>query len=151
MPILKVSDLHLHYGTADGTLPAVGGVSFTIDDGETLGLVGESGAGKSSLALALMRTLPRNVVTYKGTIELEKVDCFKMTEEEFRHERPEEYARMVATGRLEDLRVPLAPEWQRRMAVIIGILSMAVGFALVALIIAQKCLQGKRLWFACIG
>ncbi len=59
----------------------------------------------------------------------------QLSEEEFRLERPEEYARMVATGRLEDLRVPPAPEWQRSTAVIAGILAMAVGFALVALII----------------
>ena len=70
MSILKVNNIHVHYSTAKGVLPAVAGVSFSIDDGKTLGIVGESGAGKSSLALALMRTLPRNVITFTGAIEL---------------------------------------------------------------------------------
>jgi hypothetical protein len=59
----------------------------------------------------------------------------QLSEEEFKHERPAEYARMVATGHIADIRVPLAPEWQRRMAVVVGIVAMAIGFTLVALII----------------
>jgi cytochrome b subunit of formate dehydrogenase len=59
----------------------------------------------------------------------------QLSEEEFKHERPAEYARMVATGQLESIRVPLAPEWQRRMAVVVGITAMAIGFTLVGLII----------------
>ncbi|MHC4785416.1 MAG: hypothetical protein ACYTE6_05575 [Planctomycetota bacterium] len=59
----------------------------------------------------------------------------QLSEQDFRHERPEEYARAVATGGLEKMRVPPAPAWQRRMAVIVGIVAMAIGFMLVAMII----------------
>lgn len=103
MSILRVNNLHLHYGTAKGVLPAVAGVSFTIDAGETLGIVGESGAGKSSLALALMRTLPRNVVTFTGTVELEKVDCLKLSEEEYRKQIRWQKIAMVFQGAMDSL------------------------------------------------
>jgi cytochrome b subunit of formate dehydrogenase len=59
----------------------------------------------------------------------------RLSEDELRHERPEEYARLVATGRLEALQVSPAPAWQRRLAIVVGVVAMAVGFTLVALII----------------
>jgi cytochrome b subunit of formate dehydrogenase len=59
----------------------------------------------------------------------------QLSEEEFREERPLEYERMVQTGRLEHLRVPVAPPWQRRLSVVIGIVAMAVGFSIVAVIV----------------
>ncbi|MHC4413751.1 MAG: hypothetical protein ACYS0G_00550 [Planctomycetota bacterium] len=59
----------------------------------------------------------------------------QLSEEEFKHERADEYARLVATGHLDSLRVPAAPPWHRRMAVVVGIVAMTVGFTLVALII----------------
>ncbi len=68
MPLLNVKDLRLSYNTDNGVLPAVAGISFSVEQGQTLGIVGESGAGKSSLALALMRILPRNVATFTGVM-----------------------------------------------------------------------------------
>jgi cytochrome b subunit of formate dehydrogenase len=59
----------------------------------------------------------------------------QVPEEEFKHERGDEYRRLLETGELAELRVPPAPPWQRRLAVIVGVTAMAVGFTLVALII----------------
>ena len=56
--ILEVQDLTIHYLTEDSTVRAVNGISFTIGDGETLGLVGETGAGKTTTALGVLRLVP---------------------------------------------------------------------------------------------
>jgi peptide/nickel transport system ATP-binding protein len=58
-PILSVRDLHVTYQSSAGPVPAVRGVSFDLAAGETLGLAGESGCGKSTIAGALLRLLPR--------------------------------------------------------------------------------------------
>ena len=56
--ILEVQNLTIHYLTEDSTVKAVNGISFTIGDGETLGLVGETGAGKTTTALGILRLVP---------------------------------------------------------------------------------------------
>jgi oligopeptide/dipeptide ABC transporter ATP-binding protein len=56
-PLLDVQDLHTHFSTYRGTLPAVSGVSLSVRPGETLALVGESGCGKSVTALSIMRLI----------------------------------------------------------------------------------------------
>jgi len=58
-PLLSVEGLETHFATSQGLLRAVDGVSFTIDTGEVLGLVGESGCGKSVTSLSIMRLVPR--------------------------------------------------------------------------------------------
>jgi ABC-type dipeptide/oligopeptide/nickel transport system ATPase component len=57
-PLLAVEGLETHFATSQGTRRAVDGVSVTIDKGEVLGLVGESGCGKSVTSLSIMRLVP---------------------------------------------------------------------------------------------
>jgi peptide/nickel transport system ATP-binding protein len=75
--VLQVKDLKLYYSTRKGIVKAVDDVSFVLNKGETLAVVGESGCGKSSMAIAVMRLLPRNVNTYQGSIMLEGEDIGK--------------------------------------------------------------------------
>ena len=57
-PLLVVEDLNVTYRGSRGPIPAVRGVSLSLEAGETLGLAGESGSGKSSLIMALLRLVP---------------------------------------------------------------------------------------------
>jgi oligopeptide/dipeptide ABC transporter ATP-binding protein len=59
MPVLEVNDLRTYFYTREGAVRAVDGVSFSVDKGRTLGIVGESGCGKSVTALSIMGLLPR--------------------------------------------------------------------------------------------
>ena len=56
--ILEIKDLQVQYHTEDGTVYALNHVDLELDDGETLGLVGETGAGKTTLAQSIMRLIP---------------------------------------------------------------------------------------------
>jgi peptide/nickel transport system ATP-binding protein len=76
-PVLSVRDLHVTYQPAAGPVPAVRGVSFDVAAGETLGLAGESGCGKSSLTSALLRLLPTGA-TVDGEVLLVGEDVLAM-------------------------------------------------------------------------
>ncbi|MGC9107921.1 MAG: ATP-binding cassette domain-containing protein, partial [Infirmifilum sp.] len=82
--VLSVRDLYLYYRTRKGVVKAVDKVSFDLKRGETIAIVGESGCGKTSLARAIIRLLPRNVEKFDGVISLNGTDVMKMDEEEFR-------------------------------------------------------------------
>lgn len=69
-PVLAVNDLQVAYGTVRGSLLAVDGVSFELHPGESLGLVGESGCGKSSLGRGLLQLLPRGAAV-GGSVKLQ--------------------------------------------------------------------------------
>jgi peptide/nickel transport system ATP-binding protein len=60
-PLLSVEDLRTHFFTVDGVTRAVDGVTFSVSAGETLGIVGESGCGKSVTALSILRLLPQRI------------------------------------------------------------------------------------------
>ncbi len=84
MPILDVKDLRLYYSTRAGPVRAVDRVSFQVEKGETLALVGESGCGKTSIGISILRVLPRNVHTYDGHVIVEGEDVMKLSDSEFR-------------------------------------------------------------------
>jgi peptide/nickel transport system ATP-binding protein len=67
-PVLQVENLTMHYTTRKGAVKAVENVSFSLDKGEALGLVGESGCGKTSVALTLLRLLPENAQFLGGHV-----------------------------------------------------------------------------------
>jgi peptide/nickel transport system ATP-binding protein len=80
-----VRDLRTHFFTQDGVTRAVDGVSFEVAPGETLGIVGESGCGKSVTALSIMRLLPpRMARTVGGTVEFEGRNLLDLSEAEMR-------------------------------------------------------------------
>ena len=81
MSVLVVDDLHIAYRTKAGPVPAVRGVSFRIERGEVLGLAGESGCGKSTIGLGLLRLLPRGTET-TGRVLLNERDVLQMTPNE---------------------------------------------------------------------
>lgn len=64
--ILEVKDLKIHFHIEQGTVRAVDGVSFTLERGQTLGVVGESGCGKSVTARSILRLLPENITRIAG-------------------------------------------------------------------------------------
>ena len=84
-PVLVVEDLHVAYQTQKGPIPALRGVSFEIQRGETLGLVGESGCGKSTVAFALMNYLGINGKITSGSILFQGRDLKDRSAEELRH------------------------------------------------------------------
>ncbi|MGQ9466717.1 MAG: ABC transporter ATP-binding protein [Anaerolineae bacterium] len=86
-PVLTVNDLTMHYITRAGEISAVDNVSFTLTRGESLGLVGESGCGKTSVAISLLKLLPDNAYIRRGHIFLNGVDLVPLSEEEVRHYR----------------------------------------------------------------
>lgn len=84
--LLRAEDLCLHYRTSVGMVRAVDSVSFEIGRKQALAVIGESGCGKSSLARAILRLLPRNVAAYRGHVFLDGVDIMTLGEERFRRE-----------------------------------------------------------------
>ncbi|WP_067970939.1 ABC transporter ATP-binding protein [Nocardiopsis trehalosi] len=77
MNYLEVNDLHVTYRTGGGDVPAVRGIGFSVAPGRKLGVAGESGCGKSTVALALLRLLPKSA-TVSGQVLLDGEDVLTM-------------------------------------------------------------------------
>jgi len=87
-PLLQVENLHCHFFTLDGVVRAVDGVSFELARGETLGIVGESGCGKSVTALSILGLLPRGSGRIvDGSIRLEGRELTALGDAELRNLR----------------------------------------------------------------
>src|SRR5262245_16329170 len=91
--LLSVQDLSVRFRTEDGTVHAVNGVSFDLEASETLGIVGESGCGKSAASLAITRLLPRTHATIAGgRILFRDVDLVQLPDREMRRLRGRDVA-----------------------------------------------------------
>ena len=82
--LLNVKNLKLYFRTTAGEVQAVDGVDFQLDYNRAVVILGESGCGKTSLAKAILRLLPRNVSQYSGSITLDGTDVMPFEDEEYR-------------------------------------------------------------------
>lgn len=90
--LLEVIDLKTHFPTREGLVRAVDGVSFHLDRGELLGVVGESGCGKSMTALSIMRLIAPPGKIVSGEIRFEDRDLLKLSQSEMREVRGNDIA-----------------------------------------------------------
>ena len=86
-PLLVVENLRTHFRLGDATVKAVDGVSFRLEQGEALGIAGESGCGKTTTALSLIRILPGNASIVDGSIKLMGIDLVPKSENAMRRYR----------------------------------------------------------------
>ena len=102
MTVLDVSDLEVYYETETGPAQAVDGVSFSIEEGENLGIVGESGCGKTTLAKAIIGILPDAGYVNNGSIDFKGEDLTKLSDKQRRQYKWEEIS-MIAQSAMNAL------------------------------------------------
>jgi oligopeptide transport system ATP-binding protein len=91
LALLEVNDLRTHFFTREGVVQAVDGISFTLEKGKTLGIVGESGCGKSVTALSLMGLIPKPPAKIvSGEVLFDGKDLTKLSEGQLQHIRGNE-------------------------------------------------------------
>jgi peptide/nickel transport system ATP-binding protein len=86
-PLLEVDGLRVAFRTEDGIVQAVDGVSFTVNEGELLGIVGESGSGKSVTAMTLMGLTRSPNAKFEGTAHIDGVELIKASQDDLRRIR----------------------------------------------------------------
>jgi oligopeptide/dipeptide ABC transporter ATP-binding protein len=115
--LLEVEGLMTHFATPRGVVRAVDGVDFTLEAGETLGIVGESGCGKSVLARTLLGLLPKRPYTINaGCARFMQRDLLRMSEAQLREVRGRSIA-MVFQDPLTSLN-PVLPVWRQIVQVL---------------------------------
>src|SRR5215207_1666617 len=92
MSLLEVQDLKVHFDTEDGVVKAVDGASFAVERGQTLGIVGESGCGKSVANMTILGLTRSPITEISGRIMLEGRDLAEASHEELRDVRGREIA-----------------------------------------------------------
>jgi len=103
MTLLNIENLTTHYETRGGSVKAVDDVSLTLEKGDALGLAGESGCGKTTTMLSLMRLLPSNGKIIGGKIEFDGIDLISIEEEELRQSIRWKRMSMVFQGAMNAL------------------------------------------------
>jgi oligopeptide/dipeptide ABC transporter ATP-binding protein len=116
-PVLQVKDLKTQFFTDDGVVQAVDGVSFDLQPGETLGIVGESGCGKSVTALSILRLIQEPGRIVGGQILFRGSDIVKMSAEEVREIRGKDIA-MIFQDPLSSLNPVLKVGFQIEEAIV---------------------------------
>jgi len=85
-PLLEVRELTMHFSTLEGDVNAVDKVSFELNKGESIGFAGESGCGKTSLGLTILKLLPSNAKILDGSVIFDGMDILRKSEEEVRQQ-----------------------------------------------------------------
>ena len=110
-PLVDVQDLHVSFRTEDGVVRAVDGVSFTLGEGEILGIVGESGSGKSVTAMSIMRLIRDPNAIFTGQVLYRGRDLFLLSAAQMRDVRGSEMA-MVFQDPMTSLNPVYRVGWQ---------------------------------------
>jgi oligopeptide transport system ATP-binding protein len=140
-PLLDVRDLTVRFHTLEGVVHAVNGISYTLEPGEMLGIVGESGCGKSVSVLSVMGLIPQppgKIVA--GEVRFQGQDLLKLSEEEMQHIRGKDVAMVfqdpmtsfnpvLTIGRQvgEPLKLHLGMSWEqirKRVAELLGLVGI---------------------------
>ena len=95
MSLLRIEDLTIHFPTEEGDVRAVNGVSLSVEAGQTLGLVGETGAGKTTTALGILRLVPEPGQVESGSIIYKDRDIMTMSEKEVQDIRGNEISMII--------------------------------------------------------
>jgi len=109
--LLEIEDLHTQFFTSAGTVRAVDGITYNVDEGETVAIVGESGCGKSVGAMSILRLIPwppGKVV--KGSIKFQDKDLLKLSDAEMRKIRGNDIA-MIFQEPMTSLNPVLSTIW----------------------------------------
>jgi peptide/nickel transport system ATP-binding protein len=120
-PLLEVENLKTYFQLSSGVVHAVDGVTFKLDYGEALGIAGESGCGKTTTALSLVRLLPANARIEGGSIKLFGIDLVPKTERQLRRYRWREISivfqgAMNALNPVQRVRDQIAEPIERRLS-----------------------------------
>ena len=110
-PLLEVKDLKVSFRTEDGLVRAVDGISFTVDEGEVVGIVGESGSGKSVTMMSVMRLINDPNVIYEGEILYKGRNLMGVSQDAMRQVRGEEIA-MIFQDPMTSLNPVYTVGWQ---------------------------------------
>ncbi len=117
MALLTVENLHTTFRTDDGAVGAVDGASLSVDAGQVLGIVGESGCGKSAMSLSIMGLLPDSALV-EGSIRLGEHELVGMSKRELRTLRGSEMA-MIFQDPMTSLNPVMRIGWQLEEAVLL--------------------------------
>ncbi len=103
MAVLEVKGLRMYYATTEGEVKAVDGIDFELNEGEVLGIAGESGCGKSSLATTLLKLLPKNATIKEGKLMVDGQDMIQMPDAVVRRDVRWTKVAMVPQGAMNSL------------------------------------------------